>query len=149
MKRAILVAVGVILAGGGYAAGQQSVSKAALAREITEKFPLAEGFVEACILGEKLGLKDKVDGLEPAEARQKYLDLIKRTYQATAEEPVILRAVEDHVMRTYYAGRSDAKSAAQASQLADEASLRLRFVEIHQNQRIIELLEQVAKKPSR
>jgi hypothetical protein len=54
--------------------------------------------------------------------------------------------VTDYSVYKLSEARSKAKGAVQVSEAADVEALRLRIVEVHQNARIIELLEQIAKK---
>lgn len=60
--------------------------------------------------------------------------------------PEMVRAVVLRSLSQLADGKGGAKSAAQVSQAADEAALRLQLLQVQQNQRIISLLEQIVKK---
>jgi hypothetical protein len=67
-------------------------------------------------------------------------------YARSGKDPQLTTAVAGSILRTYAVRRSKASSAPQASQAADEAGVRLLTIQVGQNQAIISLLEQIARK---
>jgi hypothetical protein len=61
------------------------------------------------------------------------------------KDPKAVNAIAGQALWDYYVDKAGAEGAAQVSQLANEQTLRLNVLQVQQNQRIIELLEQVAK----
>jgi hypothetical protein len=55
------------------------------------------------------------------------------------------RGVVQEAVTKFYFNKGDAQSAAQVTQVSNEQTFRLNLLQIQQNQRIIELLEQIAK----
>lgn len=74
-------------------------------------------------------------------------------YRALAADPAGVRLMQQQVMSAFYSGKAGARGAMQVSQTADEQQIRLSLLRaaqeariIEQNDRIIQLLEQIAKK---
>jgi hypothetical protein len=71
---------------------------------------------------------------------------LAQLYQQAIDRPYVLQALAGEVYAEFIANKSGARGAAQVSQLADEAGMKIQMVIIAQNQRIIELLEQLVQK---
>lgn len=71
---------------------------------------------------------------------------LAREYMKAPRTPQITDYVLKKTIEQMYFGVARSKSAEQASQVCNENSLRLQIIQLAQNQRIIELLEQMANK---
>jgi len=67
-------------------------------------------------------------------------------YAQAAKNPELTRKLVSLALNSYSELKEGARSAAQVSQAADESSVKMQLIVIAQNQRIIELLEQLVKK---
>ncbi len=67
-------------------------------------------------------------------------------YRQAVSSPKVMSLLIETEIADYASSSSSARSAPQASQAADEASVNLQILILAQNQRIIELLEQLVKK---
>jgi hypothetical protein len=67
-------------------------------------------------------------------------------YGKGMKSPEVSRALIAKTVRSYAEMREGARSAPQVSQAVDEASIKMQMIVIAQNQRIIELLEQLVRK---
>jgi nitrogen-specific signal transduction histidine kinase len=79
---------------------------------------------------------------DKADAANKLTEL----YSQIARNPIASRHLVSSMLRDYTSVREGARGAAQVSQVADEAGIKFQMLVIAQNQRIIELLEQIARK---
>lgn len=68
-------------------------------------------------------------------------------YDRVAKSPRLIRYLAAQAVNNYQKVQNAAKSAPQASQIADQQNARLMPLLVIQNQRIIELLEALLKKP--
>jgi hypothetical protein len=71
---------------------------------------------------------------------------ITAIFREAAKRPTLARGLIGLMLSQYDQSRLSVRSAPQASQLADEVTVDQNFIIISQNQRIIELLEQLVKK---
>lgn len=74
---------------------------------------------------------------------------ISTEYKAVADDPLATQAFLMVALRTYYASIANANTAAQITQASSEESVRLQALQVSQNSRIINLLEDISKKLSR
>ena len=79
---------------------------------------------------------------DKASASQRLAEI----YSKIATSPGASHALMSHILGNYSSSREAARSAVQVSQAADEASIRMQLLLIGQNERIINLLEQIARK---
>ena len=91
------------------------------------------------------GLAQTCDML-PALCKNKRQELAL-VYSQIAKSPKVVRALTAKAVTEYQELRTSNITAAQASQIANEQNAKLIPLLIIQNQRIIELLEVIAKKP--
>jgi hypothetical protein len=110
---------------------QQAIDDAKLLVEITN----AEATLRLCAL-------DSANAACKEDGARKLAEL----YSEALKKPDTSRFVIARILTEYQNSREDARSAPQVSQVADEASIKMQFLVIAQNQRIIELLEQLVKK---
>jgi hypothetical protein len=120
----------VALVGVGLAAGAETP---------VDRFTAAQDAATAAVLREGTVSEEK-----PGELAAK-LDALTREWATSAGSPDRLREAQVHALRELEFGKRAASGAAQVSQVASEAALKLQVVQLQQNQRIIELLEQMAK----
>ncbi len=114
--------------------GQERSAPAKLDPSTSFLLELAQAEQEARIYGAKsLGYP------EYAGAAKRVQEL----YAKAASDPVLLDALLVVMFKGYSEAAESAKSAPQASQAADDANVRLQFILIQQNARIIRLLEQL------
>jgi len=71
---------------------------------------------------------------------------VAEAYAKIAQRPTASHLLLSTILSDYSSSRFRAQSAMQVSQSADEAGVKLQMLIIAQNQRIIELLEQIARK---
>jgi len=62
------------------------------------------------------------------------------------KDPAMLKAITDRTLLHLEDAKATSSSAPQVSQIANQQVVWLALVQVHQNQRIIELLEQLSKK---
>src|SRR2546429_537491 len=67
-------------------------------------------------------------------------------YAKAAKSPALSQVLAGMALDKYESAREEAKGAVQVSQAADEAGIKFQLIIMGQNQRIIELLEQLVKK---
>lgn len=70
---------------------------------------------------------------------------LSQTYGKVVRDQPAFHSVLAREIANYYGGKYGAKSAVQASQIADQSAAEMTFLIAAQNQRIIELLEAQAK----
>lgn len=108
------------------------------AKTASEK--VVTGELATRLVGLKMATNEKPtagDQQSAAEILAGYMDAPKSGKEVTA--------LLGRTLRPFYMEIGTAKSAAQVSHLADEARVRADAIQIAQNQRIIELREQIAK----
>jgi hypothetical protein len=90
----------------------------------------------------------KLYALAPEENKDKSgaTRKVAEVYARIAQRPTASQLLLSTILSDYSSDRYRAQSAMQVSQTADEASVKLQMLMIAQNQRIIELLEQIARK---
>lgn len=71
---------------------------------------------------------------------------VQELYQKAVANPELMDALILSVAMRFAELKESAKSAPQVSQVAEETSVRLQFILIQQNARIIKLLEQLSRK---
>lgn len=71
---------------------------------------------------------------------------VARLYSDLVRDVNLSKAVAAYAVSSFAGLRAGASSAMQVSQAADEAGVKMQLILIAQNQRIIELLEQLVKK---
>jgi hypothetical protein len=133
----------------GYLFGQESSTDNASTPKITggetlDSLSTAELRFELAMSKANLALMTgkKVDAAEARESADAVTDILVNA----PTDPKMVRALVGKSLWQFYAAKADARGAVQVSQAANEASQRLSLLQVEQNQRIIELLEQVAKK---
>gem|GEM_PF-2583804 len=85
-------------------------------------------------------------GKEPKDvSRQPVFDLVE-SYRIGTQSPDGLKGLAAKALNSFHLQKAQAQSAPQVSQAAAEAQIQLSIIQIQQNQRIIGLLEQIAKK---
>lgn len=67
--------------------------------------------------------------------------LVNIYYEAT-QDPELTKIVCKHILDTYHSMHGSAKSAAQVSQIADEAKIKFNLLQIMQNTYLIKLLKE-------
>lgn len=77
--------------------------------------------------------------------RQLIFDLVE-SYRLNTQNPETLKGVLAKSLNTYTLAKLGVRSAPQATQVAAEAQVELAVIQISQNQRIIALLDVIAKK---
>jgi len=87
-----------------------------------------------------------MNGEEPKDVSRKPMYELVEAYRAGVKSADGVKGLTSKALNSYHLNKATAKSAAQVSQAADEAQIELSLIQIQQNQRIIELLEEVAKK---
>jgi hypothetical protein len=94
---------------------------------------IAEGMIASC------------EAISPS-ACKKYASDIGEYYFQISKSPAMLEALSRRAISRFERMRSQTKSAMQVSQITDEQNAVLMRIIVAQNQRIIELLDQIAKK---
>jgi hypothetical protein len=88
------------------------------------------------------GLTQKKDKDQPDP-----MENLARLYAlAITKHPKLLPRLIGQALTPFYEGKESARGAAQVSQVADEAGIKFQLIIMAQNQRIIELLELIARK---
>lgn len=82
---------------------------------------------------------------ESCKGKNPSADMVELLTKAS-KQPEAMQAIIAIELNEYAGNKELAKSAPQASQAADEANVRYQLIIMAQNQRIIELLEQLVKK---
>lgn len=95
----------------------------------------------------KTELEADAYALDPAQNRDKSnaSNKVQAMYARAVKDPALLDVVISGIARDFLSGKEGARSAPQVSQVADQTSVRLQFIIIQQNARIIALLEQMAR----
>lgn len=143
MRRAGLLAAGLMLLGAGYALGQATEERAGspdLELLLHEKRLATAGLYRG------MGSDRRIDGKRPAEVVLESAPALRALYRRGATEEPVFRALVTQIGMDYHTLRGHANSAPQASQVAAEAAVRLQLLQVEQNRRVIELLEQLAAK---
>jgi|WetSurMetagenome_2_1015567.scaffolds.fasta_scaffold133618_2 hypothetical protein len=117
------------------------VSPAAASMEAVANFILGE--MNLKLSGLNLATGDKAAVIKNSqEGKQE----VSSSLQAAAKNPETGDQLIRCIFTEYYQAMARATSSAQASQVANEQTFRLLLLQTYQNQRIIELLQQLASK---
>lgn len=131
----------------GLAAAISGVSQTTTANMTAEK---AKSAVPASVVKlMEAEMAVRLCGIDPEHESCKGRNPAKETadlYSEILRDPDAAKFLLANVLSSYSELRSGARGAVQVSQAADEASVKMQMVVIAQNQRIIELLEQLLKK---
>jgi hypothetical protein len=131
----------------GYLFGQQSTAKTP--SETKQDDPSTTLNVTEALMEQKLALLGL--GSQDTEAVKGVgtdLDTVMSILGDAPKDAKTVRAIAGHSLWKYYLEKGSARSAPQVSQLANEQMLHLGLLQVQQNQRIIELLEQMGKRSS-
>jgi hypothetical protein len=142
------VCLAAILAGslfcGGYVFGQAGDTST------EQQSPNEKAFIDyslaEALMSTNVALSDLKPDKDKIAAANASVDRVTNMLVGASQDPVMVRALVRKSLFDFQSGKSDAKSAAQVSQVADEAALRLSMLQVAQNQRIIELLQEVARR---
>lgn len=128
-----------ILCTASFLSGQQ-IEKDSLRSE-TAALEMMKAEAELRLAATKLAASDeeKVD-------LQKHVSEVNTRLTGMAHDPKLSGLFVDYAIRSYATKRPYANSAPRVSQLAAEETFRLTLFQIRQNQKIIELLQEISKK---
>lgn len=134
-----IIAVATIFTTAGYVVGQTEDSSP-MGRVVRSEFDLE-------LTGAKVRLDTLRDQSNPenVKALNGAVDSYSTVMKEAARDPSLSQAAIQRSIYIYYLNNSSTRSAPQATQLAAEETYRLSILQAQQNQRIIELLEQLAK----
>jgi hypothetical protein len=154
MKKKVLVVLGVLAVFGmGYLSGQGSFAQANKAPDYlpptstpqnydpSEDLLLEETRASTAAMAQSMG-RTESNGKKLASATHN----IAKAYLAGANNKSFTQGILTHSTHEWVVGQEQAKSAAQISQVADQARMKLEFLQVAQNQKIIELLTQLNAK---
>lgn len=71
---------------------------------------------------------------------------LSKLYEGAPKKKGETSDIQAVVLASYYSNKANAKGCEQVSQVANEAMVKMMALQVAQNQRIIELLEQLARK---
>lgn len=91
-------------------------------------------------------LTHEISGIDSKNDSTDWAAVLARLYGQAVKNSRVMEVLRGNLARNYSLRMEDASSAPQATQVANETSVRLQMLLIAQNQRIIELLEQLTKR---
>lgn len=93
--------------------------------------------------------QSRLNALLPADSDKKVpgtTDKLAGLYARAVRSPRLVQLLIGQSLTSYFDLKEGARGAVQVSQAADEAGIKFQLIIMAQNQRIIELLEQIAKR---
>lgn len=129
------------------AANAQATAPTTTAATSPPRFTKAQQDILGSLMLAKLGLA--ICGMDPDGADCKKADYNKMYGDAMSKvvaDPALVSDLVSEAVLKYESMKDLSKSAAQVSQIADQQNAEIMRVIVAQNQRVIELLEQILKK---
>lgn len=127
--------------------GQATPPPAKPAAQQTPSTPeLDDVNLRLAILTAELGVKVCAISPNADSCKERPAEQLVKLYSQAISRPAVLRSLLASGVTTFTFAKENARGAAQVSQGADEANVSFQLIIIAQNQRIIELLEQLNKK---